>query len=398
MDLTTLWQLTIGTLLMAAAMTLWERKAQAQRSRELGIWAAAYCVFAVGAILAMNRNLVPGVSGAALTNVIMVLGYTLLLQGVLALDRRSIHPAAVAGFLAMLGAAWHLAGTSWEGIFWNHIGSLPIAVICGLTALALSRSHATKGLRSRPIAVAVFVCHSAFYTVRAFVMPVVASLYGADLLSVAGELTMYEAVLFTVAMSMSFLALVREEERARLLSASRTDFLTGLCNRQGFFELGPERLRRAEKDASHALLAFDLDHFKTINDRYGHDTGDGVLRLFADIASEAAGPEALSARLGGEEFAILMPRTGADVAKGVAERIARRFAAEVARKDGFGIVATVSVGLAQSAPDDADLKGLLAAADRALYRAKELGRNRIEIARPALNLATRRIIFGVVGA
>lgn len=398
MDLATLWQLTIGTLLVAAAMTLWERKAQAQRSQELGIWAAAYCVFVVGSVLAVNRNLLPGVVGAALTNVVMVLGYTLLLQGTLALDRRRIHPALVAGFLAMLGSAWLLAGAGWEGVFWNHIGSLPIAVICGVTALVLSRSRATGGLRSRPIAIAVLVCHSAFYAIRALVMPVAVSLYGDSLLPLAGELTMYEAVLFTVALSMSLLALVREEERARLLAASRTDFLTGLSNRQGFFELGPERLDRAGNSASHALLAFDLDHFKAINDRYGHEAGDSVLKLFASIAGETAGPSALGVRLGGEEFAILLPETDVEAARSVGESIARRFAAEVARSDGLGIVSTVSIGLAESGTGDTDLAELLAAADRALYRAKELGRNRVEIAGPKNKRSVRRTALGAIKA
>ncbi|MGN6098539.1 MAG: GGDEF domain-containing protein, partial [Bosea sp. (in: a-proteobacteria)] len=86
MDLATHWYLTTGTLLVAAAMTLWERKAQVQRARELGLFAAAYAVFAVGCVLAMNRGLLPGVAGPAVTNVVMMLGYFLALQGVLALD------------------------------------------------------------------------------------------------------------------------------------------------------------------------------------------------------------------------------------------------------------------------------------------------------------------------
>jgi len=382
MDLATLWYLTLGTLLVAAAMTLWERHAHPLRSRELGLWAAAYGVFAAGCILALNRNLLPGVAGPALTNVVMLLGYTLVLQGTLLLDDRKLPAALTAGILAAIGAAWFVAGTGLGPAFWNYVSAFPIAVVCGLTAIALLRSRTAKGLRSRPIAVAVFACHGLFNLARTFVAPVIASLWGDGVPLIVAKVTMYEAVLFSVAMSMSLLALVREEDRARLLASARTDFLTGLNNRQGFFELGPERLRSAAQKGSHTLLAFDLDHFKAINDTHGHDVGDQVLTLFARIVGEAAGPGAMIARLGGEEFAVLLPATGAETARMIGEDIARRFTEAAARSDGLAIAATVSIGLAEAGAGESELSGLLAAADRALYRAKLLGRNRIEIAEP----------------
>lgn len=382
MDLATLWYLTTGTLLVAAAMTLWERKAQALRSRELGLWATAYGVFAAGCVLAMNRAQLPGVAGPAVSNVVMMLGYLLVLRGALALDGRELRPALIALLLAAIGATWFAAGAGAASLLWNHASAFPIALASALTALTLWRSSTVRKLRSRPVAVAVFACHSLFYAARSLVVPIVTAISGDGVLPVVAEITMYEAVLFSVAMAMSLLALVREEDRARLLATTRTDFLTELHNRQGFFELAPKRLSRAGKDASHALLAIDLDHFKAINDRYGHDAGDSVLKLFGSIARDAAGPAALSARLGGEEFAILLSNTAAAEAHAVAEEIARRFAEAAARSEGLAIPATVSIGVAEARGQEADLTALLAAADRALYRAKMAGRNRIEIARP----------------
>lgn len=382
MDLATLWYLTTGTLLVAAAMTLWERKAHAQRSRELGLWAAAYAVFAAGGILAMNRNALPGVSGPALTNIVMMFGYLLVLQGTLAFDSRKLHPALIAGLLAAIGAAWFAAGTGAAALLWNHVSAFPIAVVCAVTALALLRSRTARRLRSRPIAIAVFAGHSLFYGGRTFVVPVLAAIHGDHVLATVAAITMYEAVLFAVAMSMSLLALVREEDRARLLATTRTDFLTGLNNRQGFFELAPRSLSRHDTGAAHSLLAIDLDHFKAINDRYGHEAGDRVLRLFASTAKDIAGPEAISARLGGEEFAILLPNRNGEEARTIAQGIAQRFAEKAAQSDGLGIPATVSIGLAEAKAQQADLVALLAAADHALYRAKTHGRNRIESAKP----------------
>lgn len=385
MDLATLWYLTLGTLLVAAAMTLWERQGQGQRVRELGLWAAAYGVFAAGCIIATNRNMLPGVAGPALTNVVMMLGYMLVLQGVLRLDDRKLPSALTAGVLAAIGAAWFVAGTGLGRTFWNYVSAFPIAAVSGLTALALLRSRTAEGLRSRPIAIAVFACHGIFNLARTFVAPVVAAQLGDGVPLTVAKMTMYEAVLFSVAMPMSLLALVREEERARLLAAARTDFLTGLHNRQGFFELGPDRLRQVGqvgKAAPGTLLAFDLDHFKAINDTYGHEAGDQILQLFAGIASETAPRSAMCARLGGEEFAILLPGTGLQEARRIGAEIAERFAEAAAHCDGPAIAATVSVGLAEAAAGKADLAELLAAADRALYKAKLLGRNRIEVAEP----------------
>lgn len=381
MDLATLWYLTLGTLLVAAAMTLWERAAHPQRAPELGLWAAAYGVFAAGCALAMNRSMLPGVAGSALTNVVMMLGYMLVLQGVLRLDDRKLPGALTATVLAAIGAAWFVAGTGLGTTFWNYVSAFPIAAVSGLTALALLRSRTARGLRSRPIAVAVFACHGIFNLARTFVAPIVAAQLGDGVPLTVAKMTMYEAVLFSVAMPMSLLALVREEERAQLQTAARTDFLTGLHNRQGFFELGPDRLRLESKGAPGTLLAFDLDHFKAINDTYGHEAGDRVLKLFAEIACATAPRGAMCARLGGEEFAILLPGTGLEEARRSGAEVAQRFA-EAARSDEPAIAATVSVGLAEAAAGKADLAELLAAADRALYKAKLLGRNRIEVAEP----------------
>lgn len=379
-DLATLWYLTIGTLLVSAALTLWERQGHPRRARELGIWAGACAVFAVGCVVAMNRGLFPGAVGAAVTNLLMVLGYLMVRHGAARLDGpvRLRGPAAALAALALL---WTVAGTQFEAALWNHVSALPIALACGLTAWTLLRSRTVRGLRSRPVAVAVSAGHGLFYGLRGLVAPVLVERYGPELLPVFAKITMYEAVLYSVAMPMAFLALVREEAQAQLLAASRTDHLTGLANRHGFFEQGARILAGPDRPVS--LLAFDLDHFKSINDRHGHAAGDAVLALFARVAREASGPDALVARLGGEEFAALLPGRGAPAARQVGEAIARRFAEAALHRDGPGLRATVSVGLAEAGPGRGDLSALLSAADRALYRAKAAGRNRVEVAAAA---------------
>lgn len=382
MDLSTLWYLTTGTLLLSAAMTFWEMQGHIRRSRELGIWAGSYVVFACGCVIAMNRHHLPGASGAALTNIVMVLGYLMFLYGAARLDGSPrIWPSPAA--LAALTLVWVVAGGSFAKSFWHYLASLPIALACGLTAWTLLRSRVVRGLRSRPVAVAVFAGHAAFYLVRALVNPVLVAIHGDELLPALAKTTMYEAALYSVAMPMALLALVREEAQGLILEASRTDYLTGLPNRHGFFEHAARVLAEQGSDRPISLLAFDLDHFKTINDRHGHAGGDAVLILFATVMRDTTGPEAMLVRLGGEEFAALLPGRDVGAAGQIGERIRQRFAEAVSRNDGPGISATVSIGLAETRSGGGALSELLSKADGALYRAKALGRNRVELAETA---------------
>jgi diguanylate cyclase (GGDEF)-like protein len=379
MDLPTLWYLTIGTLLVGAGMTLWERNAHRHRSRQLGIWAASYVVFALGCLVAMTRYQFPGAMGLALTNILMVAGYLMVWHGVARFDGPIRIMRAVV-LIISIALVWAVAGARYADALWNHVAAFPIALICGLTAWALFKSPAVAPLRSRPIAIAVFAGHGVFYVFRSMGSPILAFALGEHWLPIVAKATMYEAVLFSVAMPMAFLALVREEYQNQLLDASHKDFLTGLSNRRGFFKKGEKILREIQPYGPVSLLAVDLDHFKTINDRYGHDAGDRVLQAFAVVAREFAGGDGLAVRLGGEEFAILLPNQGIDEAREIGEALASRFSVSALRIDGLGIEATVSIGVAVTKPGLTNLSRLLSTADRALYRAKELGRNRIETA------------------
>jgi diguanylate cyclase (GGDEF)-like protein len=164
-----------------------------------------------------------------------------------------------------------------------------------------------------------------------------------------------------------------------LQQQASTDVLTGLANRRAFFNEGPrilERARRYRHDC--ALLMIDIDHFKAVNDRYGHHAGDRVLRAMADRLREVLRQADLVARLGGEEFAALLPETDASAALQAAERVREICAGLGPQLEGFGEMGvSVSIGLAQWRAGET-LDHLLERADAALYRAKRAGRNRVE--------------------
>src|SRR4051794_12829746 len=168
---------------------------------------------------------------------------------------------------------------------------------------------------------------------------------------------------------------------ARLADAARTDALTGLLNRRGFQELMEVETERALRSSRPlAILVGDLDHFKHLNDRYGHAAGDEALRRFAEIASAASRRIDAVARIGGEEFALLLPETEQHAAYLLAERLRRAVKEPGAARDGE--LPTVSFGVASFPSHAADAAALMHAADQALYAAKAMGRDRSVIYNP----------------
>lgn len=163
---------------------------------------------------------------------------------------------------------------------------------------------------------------------------------------------------------------------AEVQNLSITDPLTGLYNRRGFFEAGRREVERARR-YGHTLSAiiFDLDHFKQVNDTYGHATGDRVLEAVTARCEDALREVDIFGRYGGEEFAVLLPETPLEDAKGVAERLRHTAARPIETEEG-ALTVTISLGVAATRGDTADVQELLLRADRALYEAKNAGRNR----------------------
>jgi len=163
-----------------------------------------------------------------------------------------------------------------------------------------------------------------------------------------------------------------------LCDLSSTDSLTGLMNRRAFWGVLEQELDRVTRGGEHALLlALDIDHFKRINDRYGHPAGDQVLRVVTKRLREAVRPMDNVARVGGEEFAVLCPQCPPSFAVAVAQRARMAIeSAPIELPEHGPITVTISVGGAFALPwVKGDLSDWVARADRQLYRAKDEGRN-----------------------
>lgn len=174
--------------------------------------------------------------------------------------------------------------------------------------------------------------------------------------------------------------LTRQMERAHNIStrAAQTDELTGLMNRRAFFEHAQvlyERCRHNRQPL--CALMIDMDHFKEINDTYGHQAGDQVLRQIGGVISASFRQADVYGRLGGEEFAVLLPNTSLETARTIAEQLIKAISG-LSSEPVHGL--TASLGVASSHAQDQDLHDLMNTADKALYRAKAQGRNQVAVA------------------
>jgi diguanylate cyclase (GGDEF)-like protein len=207
---------------------------------------------------------------------------------------------------------------------------------------------------------------------------------GEPLLPRLRELALFLALLLAVTFVTTMVftaALARISERER--GVSRRDPLTGAFNRRSFAdEYAKEADRSRRLGMGMALILVDLDHFKPINDRHGHDAGDEVLRQLVHRLSTVIRDHDLLFRWGGDEFVVLLPHTALEDAPGLAERIRTAIAAEpmVPHTVAEPIRVTVSCGVAGSSEAPREAESLLALADAALYHAKRNGRDRVEVA------------------
>lgn len=180
-----------------------------------------------------------------------------------------------------------------------------------------------------------------------------------------------------------FIAIVRDvSDRAHLIELLKreamTDMLTGLANRRRFMDFLEKEF---SNNRNYSVFILDVDFFKVINDQYGHDAGDEVLRLIANVGGAMLGRESLFARWGGEEFVAALPGADADIAYKISNEVRRRFENQdfdhAWRQE--PIAFTVSIGVATRCEHDVDVNEVMKRADRALYRAKRSGRNRVEV-------------------
>jgi diguanylate cyclase (GGDEF)-like protein len=307
-------------------------------------------------------------------------------------DHRRIKPV-----LLFAGAAFWLVACRIPGFADSFdvrvlVSSGIITAYTWATAFEFWRGR-SEPLVSRWPAIFMLFAHGALYLLRTPFGAMLPGLPTTNQVFASVWLTVlsFEALLFTISIAFILLAMAKERTEYRHKTAALIDPLTGISNRRAFLQDGEAQLRRQATDPRPtAVMLLDLDNFKSINDRFGHAVGDRVLETFADVSSGCLRRIDLFGRLGGEEFAALLRDTTRERALAVAEEIRTSFAAATREVEGRSVAATVSIGIVISHDAVLDLSALLAQADHALYRAKDFGRNRVEIASIELMLDRAR--------
>jgi len=312
---------------------------------------------------------------------------------------------------------WFTASSAVMGIAWGAVGvflffylnqvyaGLIIFILAGMTAGAA----ATNGVHARaaiafavPVLIPVLVYFAMLGTVVGGAMAMLVAVFFAMMVKVArtAESSLSEMVALkeeksTLADTMQETVCqltetqVRLEENAEELHRlATTDSLTGAMNRRHFFDQIKKEVYRAERyDRAVALAAFDIDHFKRINDTYGHAAGDECLKKFVDMINENIRESDIFARFGGEEFVLVLPETEISDALQLCERLRVSVADLVVHHNGSDITFTVSAGVTAIEPREYDFDRPLARADAALYAAKRDGRNAVQF-NPAISRNT----------
>jgi diguanylate cyclase (GGDEF)-like protein len=341
----------------------------------------SFLMAALATTLVNARGDIDDLWSITVANALLAAGYGLAWCGVRVFNGRAAPPWAV-----LAGATAWLVACQFEAIYGSLRLRLTVMAVIVVTYSLLSAIDfwraRSESLMSRWPVIVLLATHAAIYATR---IPLAGSFPDLTDDAVAPRwfaLLVLETVLLAFCVAYLFGSLARERIVLWYKRASLTDPLTEVPNRRAFLVGADRLLRRARADAQPvALLALDIDHFKRVNDRFGHAAGDRVLIAFCRTAVAALRVSDLFGRTGGEEFTCLLPDTSRGDAIAVAERLRCEFAAVAFTGDGYSFTVTVSIGVVEVKHD---LVSALAAADAALYRAKQNGRNRVEADAPPL--------------
>lgn len=357
------------TALVAGALSIFHVSRHSCRPQGLKPLAAAYLLLAVGAELAGQGeySMLPLWFWTHTSLLLGALGYTLFWAGARALSgRRRVLPAV----LILVSGGWLVLGLVTQFPLDNLLraGAFHLTAAVSLTAAAWEVWHdrRTESLPSRPLLAGLLLASAGTFALQLlYIATHTASPQG---FALAFSVQMF--CHFGVALMVSSLS--NERAEVRLEKVAQTDTLTGVGNRRWAMSMLPARL-----PVGSAIAQLDLDHFKHINDRFGHAAGDRVLVATADALRHQLRDSDLLARMGGEEFLVYLPDASASAASAIAQRLCGAVQQIRLSELGEDIPITVSIGLACVTSAGGTWADWLTAADRALYDAKRAGRNRV---------------------
>lgn len=378
-DVNTLYSASVLVLGLVGLLLLWAWL-QSRGGYALVWWAFAFFVSTGGVVLLSDWDILPDLWSVEVALTLIVVGHGLVWAGV-----RSFAGKPIPWFGILIGAIIWMVAYQMQIVADSSTDRVVIMALLSvfysaMTAIELIRQHGLT-MRSGRAAIGLLLLHIVMLLFR---IPVAGDFpfpFQDEMADPHMALLTIEPMLFAVAIGFVLLTLTRERDEALEHAAASTDPLTGVLNRRGFFDAAAKVRRRAGRHKTPVVaLLLDIDHFKVVNDTYGHPAGDAVLERFAVYVRETLRLHDVFGRIGGEEFAIVFAEADQEQASALAERIRKRVEAEPILWRTTPISITTSIGVAVDPRPTLTVEALLEAADRALYEAKRRGRNQIVVA------------------
>jgi diguanylate cyclase (GGDEF)-like protein len=377
-DVRTLFLLTVDVEAMLGLLLLFVW-VQNTSIKALAWWGSAHLLRTLSIALYGMFGSVPELISLDLSNALLFTSYAIAWSGARVFDGREPRP----GWVITGATVWVFACQIPQ--FAEAIGirsllsNTIVTAFLWLTAVEFWRGRDER-LLSRWPAIFILFSHGAIFLLRSPMSVLLGPASDRALASAWMNVISTEEVLATISIAFILLAMAKERTELQHKNAALLDPLTGLANRRAFLDAAAQLTQtQTARDVPVAVFMIDLDRFKSVNDRFGHSVGDEVLRIFAESAQVNLRPTDIVARLGGEEFAVLLTDACRDNAFKVAERIRSTFAALAATVAGHAVNATASIGVAIIQDPQQDVHALLGQADQALYRAKARGRDRVVV-------------------
>ncbi|MCJ7545249.1 MAG: GGDEF domain-containing protein [Deltaproteobacteria bacterium] len=353
-----------------------------------GLWTAGTTTYTFGFLFLALRNIISDIFSIVLAGVFILSAALCFWEGT-----RRFRGKEVRKTLIVLLIAGYAVFQSYFTFVNNDIGvriitySLLAAVIYCAIALELFQVRLPALRASSWFTGSLFALYGIFMVFRGLLTELLPPLH--DLLepNMLQAMTFLLGIFFGIAWTFGFVMLNSERLEADLKGAqdklqkmATTDFLTGIANSRLFSETGEREVQRADRyKRPLALLMIDLDHFKKVNDKYGHAIGDKILVAFAGICKKCLRKADIFGRLGGEEFAILLPETDINGGSKFAERLRAIVEKSKIKVESKPFHITVSIGVTELQPDDDQIDAALRRADDTMYEAKKRGRNQVAI-------------------
>lgn len=351
--------------------------ARAPRRSELLFWALAYWLGAAGIFLVALRAIAPDWLALGIGNMLVVTCTPLFWFGLRRFDGRAC------AWSLLLPAPLLWAGTyfllpQWSADINNRIivASVLIAGYSLLTAWDSWRGHRIEPLEARGWMTMFFATHGLVFLARipfSILSPV--EMVNGVPVSLWYGIFSFELFVHSLLSGFSIFVLIRERAERHFRRAAEIDPLTGIYNRRAFISYVDERRQKMKGEGALALL--DIDHFKRINDTFGHAGGDEALTAFCAVVRKNMSDDMIFGRIGGEEFALYLPDLELEQARQFCEDLRLAVEAAVIPLGEQSLRMTVSMGLSADPATYADINFLLGIADRGLYISKRNGRNRV---------------------